>query len=161
MPPITALLHTENDARRLGRALEMLLPCDEVLIVDHHSSDSTRRVARQYGARIVSAAASAPMRQYLQLASHPWILCLQPTESISEGLQATLYEWKSLPPADVPNFPAFSFLIREETAAGWIDHSTPEARLVRRDWDRWRGRVPDGDPAALRLDGELLRFSLP
>ena len=58
MPPITALLHTKNDGLRLGRALEMLLPCAEILIVDHHSADATRRIAREYGARIVTADAS-------------------------------------------------------------------------------------------------------
>jgi glycosyltransferase involved in cell wall biosynthesis len=55
MPPITALLHTTNDALRLGRALETLLPCAEIIIVDHHSADATRRIARDYGARIVTA----------------------------------------------------------------------------------------------------------
>ena len=38
MPPITALLHTMNDALRLGRTLEMILPCAEILIVDHRSA---------------------------------------------------------------------------------------------------------------------------
>jgi glycosyltransferase involved in cell wall biosynthesis len=58
MPPLTALLHTTNDALRLGRALETLLPCAELLIVDHHSTDATLRVARAYGARILPAEAS-------------------------------------------------------------------------------------------------------
>ena len=31
MPPITALLHTKNDSLGLGRALETLLPCSEIL----------------------------------------------------------------------------------------------------------------------------------
>ncbi len=52
MPPITAFLHTHNDARHLGRALESLRPCDEILIIDHGSTDSTLRVAREYGAAI-------------------------------------------------------------------------------------------------------------
>jgi hypothetical protein len=33
MPKITALLHTHNDALRLGRALDSLRPCDEVLVI--------------------------------------------------------------------------------------------------------------------------------
>ena len=37
MPPFTALLHTHNDALRLGRALETLFAGSEILIVDHHS----------------------------------------------------------------------------------------------------------------------------
>ena len=47
MPSITALLHTENDALRLGRALETLYTCDDILIVDYGSRDATVRVARE------------------------------------------------------------------------------------------------------------------
>jgi glycosyltransferase involved in cell wall biosynthesis len=37
MPQLTALIHTHNDELRLGRALESLRPCDELLIFDHGS----------------------------------------------------------------------------------------------------------------------------
>src|SRR2546429_9337423 len=55
MPSITALLHTENDALRLGRTLETLYPCDDVIVVDHGSRAGTVRPACQDGAREVSA----------------------------------------------------------------------------------------------------------
>ena len=97
MPPITALLHTRNDALRLGRTLEMLLPCAEILIVDHGSADATRRVACEYGARIVTADSHAAMNHYLDLARHDWILCMEPGESITESLQASLFEWSAPP----------------------------------------------------------------
>ena len=54
MPRSRQLLHTENDALRLGRLLETLYPCDEILIVDHGSFDATSQVAREYGARIIA-----------------------------------------------------------------------------------------------------------
>ena len=57
MTSITALLHTKNDALRLGRALETLYACDDILIVDHGSRDATVRVAREYGARVVDGRA--------------------------------------------------------------------------------------------------------
>ena len=60
MPPITALLHTSNDGLRLGRALETLLPCAEILIVDHHSTDDTLRIVREYGAHILREENSTP-----------------------------------------------------------------------------------------------------
>ena len=43
MPKTTALLHTHNDALRLGRALDSLRPCDEVLVIDEGSEDDTAR----------------------------------------------------------------------------------------------------------------------
>ena len=43
MPKISALLHTHNDALRLGRVLDSLRPCDEVLVIDEDSEDDTAR----------------------------------------------------------------------------------------------------------------------
>jgi glycosyltransferase involved in cell wall biosynthesis len=160
MPPITAVLHTRNDAQRLGRALETLFPCAEILIVDHHSTDATRRVARQYGARIISAENHAPATHYLAFARHDRLFCIAPTESITEGLQATLFEWSILLPENVEDR-TFSISVREQTGETWRQLPAPETRLIPRSWSRWNGTLPASDPAAVRLDGELLRFALP
>jgi glycosyltransferase involved in cell wall biosynthesis len=55
MPKLTALLHTHNDALRLGRALQSLRPCDQVLVIDENSEDDTEKVARDYGATFKTA----------------------------------------------------------------------------------------------------------
>ena len=158
MPPITALLHTENDALRLGRALETLRPCDEILVVDHGSHDATTHTACEYGARILSAGRS--LSHYLQSARHDWILCLEPREALTEALEASLYQWKSAAPPLVSG-QAFSVYLREETPGGWISLPSPQVRLVPRGWSRWQDHFPAGDASALTLEGELLRFLLP
>ena len=135
---------------RLGRALETLIPCDEILIVDHHSRDATRRVARQYGARIVPAA-SGSLHQYLRLAAHDWILCLQPTESITERLQTTLYEWKSSALAKVPMHSAYSVFVREETA-------TVGSIILRRKPASFRVTGPDGKGGFPPMSSPPLRW---
>src|ERR1700733_3463458 len=99
MPTITALLHTSNSGLQLGRSLETLHPCDEILIVDHQSTDETLQVAREYGARIVQSVAGVAPGHYLQFASSDWILYLEPNEALTESLAASLYEFKlSTPP---------------------------------------------------------------
>lgn len=162
MPPITALLHTENDALRLGRALETLYPCDDILVVDHNSRDATVRVAREYGARVVAARPGAPADRYLRSARPGWILCLDPRESLTESLAASLYEWKSesLHASD-PAAPAFSIFLREETAQGWVEVPAAQTRLVPLTWSLWQGKFPGHEPSALALEGELLRFVFP
>jgi glycosyltransferase involved in cell wall biosynthesis len=164
MPPITALLHTANDALRLGRTLETLLPCEEILVVNHGSQDATVRIAREYGARILPFHAAANPGHYLQSARHDWILCLDPRESLTEGLEASLYEWRSEARSETANS-AFSVFVREETADGWLVLPAPQTRLIPRKWNRCRGYLPAEDPstyrAALPLEGELLRFILP
>jgi hypothetical protein len=167
MPSITALLHTKNDGLRLGRALETLYACDDILVIDHGSRDATVRVAREYGARVVTATAGTSPAEYLRLAGLPsrnptWILCLDPRESLTEKLAASLFEWKRASPDSNPSAArAFSMFLREETAEGWLQHPAPQTRLVPHDWKHWQGTHPIAEPSALVLEGELLRFAFP
>jgi glycosyltransferase involved in cell wall biosynthesis len=160
MPPITALLHTENDALRLGRALETLYPCDDILVVDHDSHDSTVQLAREYGACVVEAVAGAAPDHYFRHVGPGWIFCLDPRESLTESLAASLYEWK-LAHARDPAATTFSVFLREETPEGWVAIPTPETRLVTPDWSRWQEKLPANDPSAVVLEGTLLRFAFP
>jgi glycosyltransferase involved in cell wall biosynthesis len=173
MASITALLHTHNDALRLGRALETLYACDDILVVDHGSRDDTVRIARQYGAKVVEARPGASPEDYLRTlgrgfgslppasssASKGWILCLDPHESLTEKLAATLFEWKS--EALHAAASAFSVFLREETAEGWMKHAAAQTRLVPQTWNLWNEGLPVNEPAAVPLEGELLRFIFP
>jgi glycosyltransferase involved in cell wall biosynthesis len=160
MPPITALLHTANDERRLGRALETLFPCTEILVVDRSSTDQTARLARKYGARVVPANRGTATGAHLNLARNNWVLCLTPSESITESLQATLLEWSSLPDAGV-NGNSFRLSVREQIDDMWQTPSKSETRLVPRHWSLWSGLLPTNDPLSMPLEGELMRFAFP
>ena len=157
MPGITALVHTRNDALRLGRCLETLYPCDEILIVDHGSSDATLRVAREYGAQVMQASPE-PAPAHTRHAARGWILCLDARESLTESLAASLYEWKT---ETRVNHSAFSMFLREETPEGWIENPTPQTRLVPSVWSHWQENFPKNEVAACMLEGDLLRFVLP
>lgn len=159
MPPITAILHTHNDELRLGRALQTLLPCDEILIIDHGSTDDTLRLARHYAATIRIATEQVPGSQ-LQFACHDWVLALQPSESVSEPLEAALFEWKLSSPSELDGIPAFSLPVREQTEQGWMSLA-PATRLVPRNWNHWEGLLPAHHLQAKVLPGELLRFRRP
>src|ERR1700756_4447942 len=127
MPPISAILHTHNDELRLGRALETLHPCDEILIVDHGSTDRTLIIAREWGARILQSGES--VSRDAQVARNDWLFCLQPNESLSEGLEASLFEWRMRPFAEVQSVRAGAIASRAETASGWSPVGS-ETRLV-------------------------------
>ncbi|HET7749303.1 MAG TPA: hypothetical protein VFK81_07980 [Terriglobales bacterium] len=152
MPELTALIHTHNDELRLGRALESLRPCDELLIFDHGSQDGTEIVAREYGAQVLGAAGAD-----LSRAKHDWILCLLPTEALSEGLEASLFEWKLTEHAASH---AFSVAVREQAGDQWLSLS-PTTRLLNRQARRWTGPLPSDNPQAQLLAGDLLRFRQP
>jgi glycosyltransferase involved in cell wall biosynthesis len=159
MPSITALIHTSNDALRLGRLLETLYPCDAIVVVDQGSRDGTLRLAREYGATILPAIQGASPAHYLAAQTSEWVLCLDPRESLTESLAASLFEWKTekLP----ANVAAFSVFLREETPDGWLENPEAQTRLVPINWNRWNNRLPIRDSSAVALEGELLRFVFP
>ena len=162
MVPITALLHVHNDGLRIGRCLETLRPCDQIVIVDHGCEDGTLRVAREYGARIVAVGAAGSMIGGLQVTRpgrEGWILCLDPSEALTESLEASLFEWKSEAVAESAS--GYSVFLREETAEGWVENPVAQTRLVPANWQEWAGRFPQNEDSALVLEGELLRFVLP
>ena len=157
MPKITAILHTKNDARRIGRALESLRSCDEVLVVDHGSDDDTRKVIREHGATLKVGVPGVSPGTYLVDAKNDWILSLLPTESLTEALEASLFEWKE---KDPDNKSGFSVVVREECENGWKSIGA-QTRLVNRNQVNWIGPLPTNEPDAEKLAGELLRFRNP
>jgi glycosyltransferase involved in cell wall biosynthesis len=161
MLSLTALLHTRNDALRLGRCLETVYPCDEIVVIDHGSSDRTLHVAREYGARVIRVASEAEgPTDVKRLVSTEWVICLDPRESLSEALAASLFEWKWNQAVDV-NQTAYALLLRGENEQGWIEHPEPQTRLVPANWNQWNGRFPTSQPSLPALEGKLLRFAFP
>src|SRR5439155_25604539 len=51
--PISGVLITFNEERRLRAAIESLSFCSEVLVVDSGSTDRTREIAAEAGARVI------------------------------------------------------------------------------------------------------------
>jgi hypothetical protein len=162
MARIAGVLHTKNDFPRVARALETLRACQELIVIDHGSDDGTLRIAREYGAKILTFDRMARRPEIAGL-DCDWLFCLTPFESVSESLEATLYEWHVRPVTH--NSTAFSVFVREETRDGWIQHSAPELRLVPTNWPHWERNLPalppNCSPLPPALEGKLQRFAFP
>jgi len=155
MPKISVLIHACNDAQRLPRAIESLRSCDEVLVVDHSSEDDTESVARNHGAKVKIAIPGVEDGTYAMDTAYDWVLCLQPSESLSEDLEASLLEWKHNEPDE--GVTGFSIDVREQNDKGW--HALgAEMRLVNRTRMNWTGTLPPNATNAEHLAGDLLRF---
>lgn len=159
MPTLTAILHTHNDALRIARAVESLRPCDEVLVVDHASSDETCRIARAFGARVIAAKIGSE-KDHFQEAQHDWIFRLLPTESLSEALEASLHEWKMRVAARHAEDMVYQVRIEEETPTGWVTH-VPEVRLKHRMLTNQDETKEVSLSEHCLLEGHLLRLYLP
>ncbi|HXE90136.1 MAG TPA: hypothetical protein VNK82_04145 [Terriglobales bacterium] len=123
-----------------------------MLVVDHGSTDGTLAVAREYGAAILKAGEGP----FLEAATGDWVLCLLPTEALSEELEGRLYEWKQGAPSAVN---AYALRIREETSAGWRFHS-PQTRLVRHGAMYWKRKLPPRVEGAPVFPGDILRLTV-
>ncbi len=169
MPKFTALVHTYNDALRIGRALDSLRAADEILVVDHASTDDTVKIARHHGATVKEGVPGVNPGVYVIDARHDWIFCLLPNESLSEGLEASLFEWKDRveepldhaeKDAQAACNPTYSVTVREETDRGWRTLAA-ETRLLNRKQINWSEAVPPNNTQSVLLNGDLLRFSKP
>jgi glycosyltransferase involved in cell wall biosynthesis len=152
---ISALIHTCDSASSLGRALDSLRPCDEVIVVDHGSTDDTVKVAREHGARVVQAVPGVDRGAYAQDTRNPWILCLLPDEALAEELEASLLEWRELD-HDI-NQMGFNMAIREQNGVGWKSLDA-EMRLANRKQINWTGDLPPANPNVPALAGHIVRI---
>ena len=151
---ISALIHTCDNAGSLGRALDSLRPCDEVIVVDHGSRDETLKIAREHGARIITGVPGVDYGAYAQDASNHWILCLLPQEALAEELEASLFEWRE---NEHDGQMGFNMAIREQNGTGW-KRLEAEMRLANRKQINWTGDLPPLDPKAPALAGQIVRI---
>ncbi len=88
---LSAIIITYNEEKNLKECLRTLQICDEVVIVDRGSSDSTQAVASEFNARFYSvpewAGFGIQKQRCLELASSDWILSIDADERVSKNLQ--------------------------------------------------------------------------
>ncbi len=93
MPPLSAVLITQNAASQLEACLRSLAFCNEIVIVDSGSSDGTLELAGQYGAKVVRSEwlGFGPQKQFAVMqASNDWVLCIDADERVSKELAASI-----------------------------------------------------------------------
>ena len=155
MPKISALVHICDRDLQLGRALESLRCCDELLVVEHGCKEEGLRIAREHGARIIKGVSGVDHGAYAQDAHHDWILCIQPSESVAEDLEASLLEWKQFEPAE--ELLGYNIRIRQQSGTHW-EVLPAELRLANRKKINWTGDCPPEAPDAPSLPGHILRI---
>src|SRR5882672_7871319 len=89
----TATIITLNEAENIRAACESVAWADEILVVDSESTDATREIAAQYGARVIVnpwPGFSAQKQFAVDAASHDWIFSLDADERVSSELRASI-----------------------------------------------------------------------
>jgi len=92
---ISAVVLTKNEEARIADCLKRLTWVNEIIIIDNGSSDSTVRLAKKFGARIVESGANdfSKLRNLgKQKAKGDWILYVDADEVVPEALRREILE---------------------------------------------------------------------
>ena len=90
---ITATIITFNEAENIRAACESVSWANEILVVDSESTDETRALAEECGARVICRAwpGFAAQKQFAaDEARHDWIFSLDADERVSEELRHSI-----------------------------------------------------------------------
>ena len=90
---LSACIITLNEADRIEACLRSVSFCDEIVVVDAHSSDDTRARAVALGAHVIERdwPGYRSQKQFaVDAARHDWVLCLDADERVSALLRAEI-----------------------------------------------------------------------
>jgi glycosyltransferase involved in cell wall biosynthesis len=137
--PLTACIITFNEEERIAACLRSVAFCDEILVVDSHSTDATRAIASELGARVIARdwpGYAAQKELAVREAAHDWVLCIDADEWVSEPLRAEIV---ALRDSEFRGAAGFEIPRCTRYLGAWIRHGTwyPDAQL--RLFDRRRG----------------------
>lgn len=103
---ISGVIHTLNEERNIANAIRSLTPwVHEVVVIDMHSDDGTRRIAESLGAKVVlheRLSIADPAREFgIAQAIGEWIIALDADEMIPATLAARLTRVAAEDEADI------------------------------------------------------------
>lgn len=142
-PRVSAFMIAQNEAARIGPALDSLGWADEIVVVDGGSSDGTPDLARSRGAQVEirpwPGDFGVQLRAALAETSGDWVFRLDADETVTSELATQIREAVARP--DAPD--GFRVRRRNFFLGRWIRHGgwwpDPQLRLVRRDRASIRG----------------------
>lgn len=168
---ISATIITFNEADNIAAACESVSWADEILVVDSRSTDATREIAAQCGARVVERdwPGFAAQKQFAaEETRNDWVFSLDADERVSVELRASiaaLRETDEARLADGYRIARRSFYMgRWIRGGGWYPDF--QLRLYHRAKGRWEGahvhesvKMREGSRVET-LAGDILHFSV-
>jgi len=166
-PPISAFIATHNEEERIGRCLESVKWCDEIVVVDDNSTDRTKEICRKYTDKVFNRKWDGYASQKgfaMNQTTNDWVMLMDSDEELSPALiEEIKAEFENLP-RDVCGYemPRKVFYLGK-----WIGHSgwypDYKLRLYRKSKGYMGGTDPHEqfilDGNTRRLKNDLLHYS--
>ena len=158
MPGLTACVIAFNEEAKIEACLASVEGlCDEVVVVDSHSTDRTRELAAARGARVIERDWPGHIDQKnfaIDQATTEWVLCLDADERVTPELAARIRTALAAPTADGYTVNRQNiYLGRWIKGGGW--YPDRKLRLFRRARGRWGGINPH-DHVRLEPEGPVV-----
>jgi glycosyltransferase involved in cell wall biosynthesis len=167
---ISATIITFNEEANIRDACESLTWADEIIVVDSGSTDKTREIAEDCGARVINKdwPGFAAQKQFAaEQAAHDWVFSLDADERVSDELKssiARLREDDEARLADGYRIPRRSYYQgRWIKGGGW--YPDWQLRLYRKSRGRWEPRhihesvKLDAGAHIEKLVGDILHYT--
>ncbi|MBW2635538.1 MAG: glycosyltransferase family 2 protein [Deltaproteobacteria bacterium] len=164
--PLSVSIISFNEAANIGRTLDSIKTiASEIIVVDSHSTDDTRKIALKYGANVYAEDWKGHIRQKnsaLEKCTQPWILSLDSDEVVSEALCAAIVAAVRTPGRSGYRINRRTFYLGKLLRYAW--QPDWKLRLVRKDADPlWAGYDPhdrlEMAGRSGRLKGDLIHYS--
>ena len=169
---ISATIITFNEAENIRGACESVAWADEIVVVDSESTDATREIAAECGARVVVKpwAGFAAQKQFAaDLAAHEWVFSLDADERVSDELRAGVEALRERDEASLAD--GFRIARRSRYMGRWIRgggwYPDKQLRLFNRSKGHWKQRhihesvAMNSGARTGELAGDLLHYTSP
>ncbi|HZX75898.1 glycosyltransferase family 2 protein [Lysobacter sp.] len=165
--PVSACIIAFNEADRIGDCIASLAFCDEVVVVDSHSTDATADIAAGLGARVIQRPFDGfrSQKQFaVEQAAHDWVLCLDADERVGDALRTSIEAARAGGFADAAGY---RFARLSEYFGRFLRHGNAYPDRVLRLFDRrrggWRGKREVHEAASVdgpvrTLAGDLIHY---
>ena len=168
MSKLSVVIIAKDEEMNLPRCLESVKWADEIVLIDHHSTDKTATIAHEYGAKVISQdwCGFGPAKQRgVDLADSEWILSIDADEVISPELADEIREVVRCS----DNVDGYYIPRRTQFLGRWIYHCgwypDPVLRLFRKTKGSFTTAVVHEqvvvDGKVGRLKRDLLHYSYP
>jgi glycosyltransferase involved in cell wall biosynthesis len=146
---ISAVVLSKNEERNIKECLESLKWCNEIVVVDDYSTDKTRGIAKELGAKVflhhLNNDFAAQRNFALRQAQGEWVLFLDADERISLELAEEIKKVTQISTVVVTCVNGF-WLKRQDYFAGrWLKYGEMAnvrlLRLARKNAGRWKREV--------------------
>ena len=168
---ISATIITFNEEDNIRAACDSLSWADEIIVVDSQSTDQTRQIALQCGARVITREwpGFALQKQFAnEQATHDWVFSLDADERVSDQLRAAIEGLRKQPATQMAD--GYRVARRSFYQGRWIRgggwYPDRQLRLFRKSMGHWEGKhihesVRMNEGALIEtLTGDILHYSV-